>query len=134
MEVAAAAKAADMAAAAAAVEVAEAEEAKEAAAVAATAEAAESPALLMLPNREPQPPPESEAQTHPQPQPLLPSQPPTKPALREYFEGLVNLTQVRAHTHVPFFFLFLSFFLVRSYSTHSLIRDDYNSILFCFLD
>ena len=28
-------------------------------------------------------------------QKLLPSQPPTKPALREYFEELVNLTQVR---------------------------------------
>lgn len=29
-------------------------------------------------------------------QKLLPSQPPTKPALREYFEGLVNLTQTMA--------------------------------------
>ena len=55
-------------------------------------------------------------------QKLLPSQPPTKPALREYFEELVNLTQVRAHPrpnpklpspecYPPFFSLFLSFLL-----------------------
>lgn len=29
-------------------------------------------------------------------QKLLPSQPPTKPDLRKYFEGLVNLTQTMA--------------------------------------
>ena len=57
-------------------------------------------------------------------QKLLPSQPPTKPALREYFEELVNLTQVRAHPRpkpkIPslecysppsFFSFFLSFLL-----------------------
>ena len=42
-------------------------------------------------------------------QKLLPSQPPTKPALRKYFEELVNLTQVReGHARVIPTLLFFS--------------------------